>query len=80
MIYLILAASEEDRDKLLIRKFEQCCILFNFKEAHSNLIGKETKRQVLIELVDYITTTKDSINEDTYPYIFKLAYFKNMSI
>ena len=56
------AASE--RQSLMVRKLRLCSIVFSFAtESHKDNLGKEMKRQVLLELVDYISTTKNWFSE-----------------
>ncbi|PIA37181.1 hypothetical protein AQUCO_03000040v1 [Aquilegia coerulea] len=52
-----------DRQTLFIRKLQLCCILFDFSETLKLVREKETKRQTLLELVDFIQSGSGKINE-----------------
>ncbi|KAF6140276.1 hypothetical protein GIB67_000324 [Kingdonia uniflora] len=43
-----------DRPLLFLRKLQICCIIFDFSDTLKTVRDKETKRQTLLELVDYI--------------------------
>jgi len=55
----------EDRQMLLMKKLRMCSVVFDFKNktARSNL-GKEIKRQMLLEMVDFITTDTTWFSEE----------------
>lgn len=56
--------SPEKRNLLFIRKLRLCSVIFDFQnESTQENLGKEMKRQILLELVDYITTSKGWFNE-----------------
>lgn len=47
--------TSEEREKLLIDKIRQCCDVYDFvKDPLSDLAGKDMKREILTELVEYI--------------------------
>merc|ERR1719242_1671502 len=49
----------EKRRNLFIKKLRLCCVIFDFSnESASENLGKEMKRQILLELVDHVTTNK----------------------
>lgn len=51
--------SPDRRQALLIKKLRLCSVLFDFRnESASENLGKEMKRQILLELVDHVTTNK----------------------
>lgn len=54
----------EHRRALLIKKLRLCSITFDFNDESSREnLGKEMKRQLLLEIVDHITTTKHWFDE-----------------
>lgn len=55
--------STNDRQALLIKKLKLCCILFDFSDPNMDTLGKEMKRQILLELVDHISTTQKWFSE-----------------
>lgn len=52
-----------DRPNLFLRKLQLCCILFDFSDTLKLVREKETKRQTLMELVDYVQSGSSKINE-----------------
>lgn len=57
-----VAASE--RQELFAKKLRLCCVIFDFTDSsHTENLGKEMKRQILLELVDHISTTKKWFSE-----------------
>jgi len=56
--------SPDRRQALLIKKLRLCSVLFDFRnESASENLGKEMKRQILLELVDHVTTNKGWFHE-----------------
>lgn len=54
----------EHRRALLVKKLRLCSIMFDFNdESPRENLGKEMKRQLLLEIVDHITTTKHWFDE-----------------
>ena len=62
-----------ERQDLFIKKLAQCCVIFEFQEATSDLKGKEVKRQTLTELVDYITNNRGVLTDPVYPEIIRMV-------
>ncbi|KIY70013.1 protein phosphatase 2A regulatory B subunit [Cylindrobasidium torrendii FP15055 ss-10] len=58
-----------DRSRLFIEKLHQCHVLFDFTDASSELRGKQIKAQTLHELLEYVTTQRDVINDGMYPEV-----------
>ena len=57
----------EDREKLFVKKLQQCCVIFDFvSDPLSDLKWKEVKRTALYELVDYVTQNKGVVTEPIY--------------
>ncbi|XP_068647404.1 serine/threonine protein phosphatase 2A 57 kDa regulatory subunit B' beta isoform-like isoform X2 [Aristolochia californica] len=52
-----------DRPVLFLRKLQLCSILFDFSDTLKSVREKETKRQTLLELVDYIQSGSNKISE-----------------
>jgi serine/threonine-protein phosphatase 2A regulatory subunit B' len=71
MEYLEISSSE--RQELVIQKLRQCCILFDFTDVTCDLSGKETKRQILLELIEYISTSDGCLPEPVYPEIINMV-------
>jgi serine/threonine-protein phosphatase 2A regulatory subunit B' len=58
---------------LFIKKIQQCCVIFDFTDALSDLRGKDIKRLALTELVDYVSNNRGVITENVYPEIIKMV-------
>jgi serine/threonine-protein phosphatase 2A regulatory subunit B' len=53
-----------DRQALFVKKLRLCCVVFNFNDSsHTENLGREMKRQILLELVDHISTSKKWFSE-----------------
>ena len=61
------------RHELFIRKLAQCQILFDFNDPSSDLKNKEIKRSVLQEILEYVSSTQDVINETIYINITRMV-------
>ncbi|KAM7269013.1 hypothetical protein ACFE04_024510 [Oxalis oulophora] len=48
---------------LFIKKLNLCCVVFDFTDATKNLKEKETKRETLLELVEYVTSVNGKFSE-----------------
>ena len=62
-----------ERQELLIRKLNQCNVIFDFTDALSDLKGKEIKRATLTELVEYVSNTRGVITEPIYPEVMNMV-------
>lgn len=62
----------KERPQLFVEKVKQCCALFDFSEAVSELKSKEIKRAALNELIDYISNNRKVIVEDMYPEVVNM--------
>lgn len=65
--------STNERQDLFIKKLQQCCIIFDFSDALSELRGKEIKRQTLSELVEFVTNNRGVITEPIYAEILRMV-------
>ncbi|KAK3013150.1 hypothetical protein RJ639_008573 [Escallonia herrerae] len=52
-----------EKQDLLIRKLNMCCVVFDFTDPTKNIKEKEIKRQTLLELVDYTTSANVKFTE-----------------
>lgn len=66
------AVAEAERQPLFLKKLEQCCVIFDFQVLESEASGKEIKRQVLLEIVEYVSSNRGVITEEVYPAVFKM--------
>jgi hypothetical protein len=58
-----------ERQGLFIRKLKLCCVQVDFSDIMVDVKSKEIKRIQLLELVDYINSTKNVFNEGTFPEV-----------
>jgi len=66
--------SPDKRKALLVRKLRLCAVVFDFhSESASETVGKEMKRQLLLELVDHVTTNKGWFSERVLPDILQMV-------
>lgn len=74
-------ADPKERTKLLLKKIEQCCFIFDFTEPMSELRAKEVKRAALTEILDHVTSTSGTLTEPVYPALVqmvgKMAFVKD---
>lgn len=68
-----LEADATEREELLIKKFRQCCVLFDFTEPLDDLKWKEVKRSALQEMVEYINNNNGIITEAVYPEAIQMV-------
>ncbi|XP_072969409.1 serine/threonine protein phosphatase 2A 57 kDa regulatory subunit B' theta isoform-like [Typha angustifolia] len=71
-----------EKQMLLIRKVNLCCIVFDFTDPMKNLKEKDIKRQTLLELVDYVTSASGKFPENVMQEITKLVsinLFRNLT-
>mmetsp|Transcript_16953 Transcript_16953/g.43828 ORF Transcript_16953/g.43828 Transcript_16953/m.43828 type:complete len:597 (-) Transcript_16953:540-2330(-) len=62
-----------ERQNLFIRKLKLCCIQVDFSDIMVDVKAKEIKRIQLLELVDYINSTKNVFNELTFPEVIAMV-------
>lgn len=66
-------APSSEKQNLLIRKLQMCCVLFDFSDPTKNLKEKDVKRQTLLELVDYISAVSSKFNVVTIQELTKMV-------
>lgn len=70
---LLKEVPESEQEALFIRKLRQCCVVFDFVDAVSDLKGKEIKRATLQELIEYISYGRSNVLvEEVYPEIIRM--------
>ena len=62
-----------EKQNLLIKKLNMCCVVFDFGNPSINLKEKDVKRQTLLELVDYISSVNSKFNEVVMQEITKMV-------
>lgn len=59
-----LDVSEEMKEQTLIKKLQQCCIIFDFNDPSIDVQQKDFKTETLHELVDFISSHRGVITEN----------------
>ncbi|KAL3577902.1 hypothetical protein D5086_019406 [Populus alba] len=62
-----------EKQSLFIKKLNMCCFIFDFTDPTKNLKEKETKRQTLLELVDYVTSISGKFSETAMQEVMKMV-------
>ncbi|KAF9673704.1 hypothetical protein SADUNF_Sadunf10G0051900 [Salix dunnii] len=62
-----------EKQNLFIKKLNMCCVIFDFTDPTKNLKEKETKRQTLLELVDYVTSISGKFSEIAMQEVMKMV-------
>ncbi|KAE8685257.1 Serine/threonine protein phosphatase 2A 59 kDa regulatory subunit B' gamma isoform [Hibiscus syriacus] len=52
-----------EKQNLFLRKLGMCYVVFDFSDPSKNLKEKDIKRQMLLELVDYVSSVSTKFNE-----------------
>ncbi|KAJ3396847.1 Serine/threonine-protein phosphatase 2A 56 kDa regulatory subunit delta isoform [Lobulomyces angularis] len=61
-----------ERPELFLKKLQQCHVIFDFKDALSDLKGKDIKRNTLSELVEYINNSRGVVTDAVYPAVVSM--------
>ncbi|KAI9170207.1 hypothetical protein LWI28_024452 [Acer negundo] len=62
-----------EKQNLLIRKMNLCCVMFDFTDPTKNLKEKDIKRQTLLEIVDYLTSANGKFTETLMQEVIKMV-------
>ncbi|KAG8082422.1 hypothetical protein GUJ93_ZPchr0014g47098 [Zizania palustris] len=62
-----------EKQNLFVRKVNLCCAVYDFADPTKNLKEKETKRQTLMELVDYVTSANGKFSEAVLLEVTKMV-------
>lgn len=62
-----------EKQNLLIRKLNMCCVVFDFTDPTKNLKEKDIKRQTLVELVDYVSSANGKFPEIVMQEMVKMV-------
>ncbi|ANB12826.1 protein phosphatase 2A regulatory subunit RTS1 [Sugiyamaella lignohabitans] len=69
--------SPADHSELFLRKVDQCKVLFDFNDPAADIQGKEMKRNILCELIDFVSTTPITFNEQMHASVIEM-FVKNL--
>eukprot|EP00434_Breviolum_minutum_P031306 symbB.v1.2.027686.t1/scaffold2841.1/size69124/4 len=61
-----------DRPELFRQKLQACCIIYDFT-VESNLKNKESKRQTLLEMVEFVNSSRAAFQDSLIPEIVKMV-------
>ncbi|MQL89502.1 hypothetical protein Taro_022083 [Colocasia esculenta] len=53
----------QEKQNLLVSKLNLCCVIFDFNDPSKNSVEKDLKRQVLIDLVEYVSAGTAKFSE-----------------
>ncbi|TVU43560.1 hypothetical protein EJB05_10039 [Eragrostis curvula] len=62
-----------EKPGLFLRKLAMCCVVFDFTDPTKDVKEKEIKRQMLLELVDYITSATGKFPEPVIQEVIKMV-------
>ncbi|KAL6518760.1 hypothetical protein OROHE_017513 [Orobanche hederae] len=62
-----------EKHNLFVRKLMMCCVVLDFSDPTKNSKEKDIKRQMLVELVDYVTSENGKFNETAMQEIVKMV-------
>ncbi|KAJ0469685.1 putative protein phosphatase 2A, regulatory B subunit, B56, armadillo-like helical [Helianthus annuus] len=62
-----------EKENLCIRKLSMCCVVCDFTDPTKNLKEKEVKRQILVELVDYVPSANGKFSETVMQEVVKMV-------
>ncbi|GJN12557.1 hypothetical protein PR202_ga30843 [Eleusine coracana subsp. coracana] len=62
-----------EKPGLFLRKLAMCCVVFDFTDPTKDVKEKEIKRQMLLELVDYITSATGKFPEPVVQEVIKMV-------
>ncbi|XP_011098815.1 serine/threonine protein phosphatase 2A 57 kDa regulatory subunit B' theta isoform [Sesamum indicum] len=62
-----------EKQNLFIRKLSLCCVVFDFTDPTKHLKEKDIKRQMLVEVVDYVTSATGKFNEAVMQEMVKMV-------
>lgn len=65
--------SSSEKQSLLIKKLNMCCVIFEFNDPLKNSKEKDVKKQTLLELVEYVSSVTSKFNEVTIQEITKMV-------
>ncbi|XP_055338994.1 serine/threonine-protein phosphatase 2A 56 kDa regulatory subunit epsilon isoform-like [Paramacrobiotus metropolitanus] len=62
-----------EQEDLLVKKLSLCSHVFDFMDVTTDVKNKETKRETLLELADFISASKNVLNDQIYPEVVKMV-------
>ena len=61
LLHKLDAATPQEREQLFLQKLQQCCVVFDFQpDPLSDLQGKEVKRNILNEMIEYVLEARSN--------------------
>lgn len=70
---LLKDTAPHEQEDLLVKKLFLCSCLFDFMDATADVKNKEMKRETLLELADFISTSRNVLNEQIYPEVVRMV-------
>ncbi|KAL3649847.1 hypothetical protein CASFOL_006250 [Castilleja foliolosa] len=62
-----------EKQHLFLKKVKMCCVVFDFTDPTKNLKEKDIKRQTLLDLVEYMTSTNGKFTETLMQEVVKMV-------
>ncbi|KAI4343360.1 hypothetical protein L6164_010718 [Bauhinia variegata] len=62
-----------EKQSLFIKKLKMCSVVFDFTDPTKHLKEKEIKRQTLVELVDYVTSSNTKFTENVIQEVVNMV-------
>ncbi|KAG9147270.1 hypothetical protein Leryth_018010 [Lithospermum erythrorhizon] len=62
-----------EKQNLFIRKLNMCCVVFDFTDPTKNLKEKEIKREMLLELLEYVTSANVKYTDNAMQEVIKMV-------
>lgn len=62
-----------EKQNLFMKKLSLCCVVFDFSDPTKNLKEKEVKRQILLELVDYVASANGKFSETVIQEVVRMV-------
>lgn len=62
-----------DKQNLLVSKLNLCCSVYDFNDSDKNSVEKDIKRQILVEILDYLASESPKFNESSISAMCKMC-------
>ncbi|ODV92780.1 hypothetical protein CANCADRAFT_12650, partial [Tortispora caseinolytica NRRL Y-17796] len=75
----IMTVAAPHRHEIFLHQIEQCSVIFDFNDPSSDLEGKEIKRSALIDLAEYISSSRVTYTDEVYAamiHMFSVNIFR----
>ncbi|OQV21582.1 Serine/threonine-protein phosphatase 2A 56 kDa regulatory subunit epsilon isoform [Hypsibius exemplaris] len=70
---LLKDTAPNEQEDLLVKKLSVCSCIFDFMDATVDVKNKEMKRETLLELADFVSASRNVLNDQIYPEVVKMV-------